>query len=80
MRSVSFTFVYETDASRERGRTRAFNYFLRKAGMKPAQVGQRPGMDAGKAALMCAAKPVQMAGRVLNKTRRVLGTSRLAQK
>lgn len=76
-RSVSFTFVYETDASRGRGRARAFNYFLRKTGVTPAQVGARPGMDAGKAALMRAAKPLQIAGRVLNKAQRVLGGSRL---
>jgi|SRR5215469_14571759 len=76
-RSVSFTFVYETDASRERGRARAFNYFLRKAGMTPAQIGRQPGVDASKAAVMRAARPLQMAGRVLNKAQRVLGGSRL---
>ena len=76
-RSVSFSLVYETDASRERGRARAFNYFLRKAGVTPARVGHRPAMDARKAAAMRAARPLQMAGRVLNKAQRMLGGTRL---
>jgi hypothetical protein len=76
-RSVSYTFVFETDMSRARGRTRAFNYLLRKAGVTPSTLGKNPGLDAGKAAAFRAAKPLQFAGKVLNKAQRVLGGSRI---
>jgi len=79
MRSVSYTFVFETDATRARGRIRAFNYFLRKAGMTPLPLGANPGRDAGKAAAFHAARPLQFAGRVLNKAQRVFGGQRLPQ-
>ncbi len=36
-RSVSYAFVYETDASRARGRIFAANHFLRKLGLNPQQ-------------------------------------------
>lgn len=75
-RSVSYTFVFETDASRARGRTRAFNYCLRKVGIAP--VGSHPLADAAKARAMRAAVPVQFLGRVLNKAQRVLAGRRLS--
>jgi hypothetical protein len=78
-RSISYSMVYETDASRARGRTRAFNYCLRKAGITPASLGQRPAADATKAAVVRAAKPVQFAGRVLNKAQRVLTGPKLSK-
>jgi len=77
MRSVSFTFVYETDASRARGRARAFNYCLRKAGLTPKAIGADPSADARKAALMRAVKPLQLIGRFANKARRIVGGARL---
>jgi hypothetical protein len=76
-RSVSYTFVFETDASRARGRARAFNYCLRRCGISPASLGAHPGIDAAKARAMQAAIPVQLMGRILNKTQRVLMGRRL---
>jgi hypothetical protein len=77
-RSVSYTFVFQTDASRALGRTRGFNYCLRKLGIDPSPPGTRPRLDAAKASTMHAAVPIQFAGRILNKTRRVLSGRRLA--
>ena len=34
--SISYTFVFETDATRALARTRAFNHYLRKLGLEPA--------------------------------------------
>ena len=51
-RSVSYSFVYETDASRARGRARACNYYLRKVGLDPLAPGRRPRVDAVKAGAM----------------------------
>jgi hypothetical protein len=51
-RSISYAFVFETDASRARGRTRAYNYYLRKFGLMPSEPGKRPAMDAVKASAM----------------------------
>ena len=76
-RSVSYTIVFQTNASRSRGRTRAFNYFLRRARVNPAQPGTHTGRDATKSTLMHAAVPIQLAGRVWNKTYRVLTGKRL---
>src|SRR3984893_7740066 len=49
-RSISYSFVFETDASRARNRTRACNYFLRRGGLAPALPGTHPLRDAAKAA------------------------------
>jgi hypothetical protein len=57
-RSVSYSFVFETDATRARSRTRAFNYFLRRVGMTPKRPGLSPPVDAAKAAVMRVAFPV----------------------
>jgi hypothetical protein len=76
-RSVSYTFVFQTDTSRAMGRTRAFNYCLRKMGIPPSAPGIHPMADAVKAGTMRAAKPIQFLGRVINKTQRVLTGRRL---
>jgi hypothetical protein len=47
-RSISYSFVFETDLTRARGRTRACNYCLRRAGLSPAAPGRYPGRDAAK--------------------------------
>ncbi len=77
-RSVSYTFVFQTDASRARGRTRAFNYCLRKAGITPAHLGAHPKADAVKSSVMQAAVPIQLLGRVVNKAQRVITGKRLS--
>ncbi len=44
-RSVSYTMVFETAASRVQARARGFNYFLRRAGLSPvAPASIRGGM------------------------------------
>jgi hypothetical protein len=58
-RSVSYSFVYETDAGRARGRARACNYYLRKFGIEPFSPGQRPALDALKASAMRMLIPVR---------------------
>ncbi|HTB67225.1 MAG TPA: hypothetical protein VK727_13430 [Steroidobacteraceae bacterium] len=58
-RSVSYSFVYETDATRARGRARACNYYLRKVGMQPFKPGSRPVLDAVKAGAMRMVIPVR---------------------
>jgi hypothetical protein len=78
-RSVSYTFVFQTSTSRTLGRVRAFNYCLRKCGVNPSRPGVHPGFDAAKARTMYGAIPVQLAGRVLNKTKRVLAGRRLSE-
>jgi hypothetical protein len=57
-RSVSYTVVFETDATRATDRVRAFNYGLRKLGLHPASPGSSPGREAVKAAAMGAVLPV----------------------
>ncbi len=51
-RTISYAFVFETDASRARGRTRAYNYYLRKYGLVPSEPGRRPTVDLVKASAM----------------------------
>jgi hypothetical protein len=58
-RSISYSFVFETDASRARNRTRACNYFLRRAGINPAPPGARPAADVAKAAAMRVIFPIR---------------------
>jgi hypothetical protein len=58
-RSISYAISFETDASRRLGRTRAFNYYQRKLGMRPALPGAHPKRDAAKAAAMQAAIPLR---------------------
>src|ERR1043166_3074928 len=58
-RSVSYAFVFETDASRARGRVRAFNYYLRKLWLNPARPGAHPSLDKLKASTMQAMIPLR---------------------
>lgn len=51
-RSVSYAFVFETNASRARGRVRAFNHFMRKSRLNPAPPGHSPAIDGIKAGTM----------------------------
>ncbi len=48
-RSISYSLVYETAASRSIGNTRAFNHFLRKSRIEPDQIGAHPTIDTLKA-------------------------------
>jgi len=70
-RSISYTFVFETDATRAAGRVRAFNYCLRRLGLNPAHPGTRPGLEAVKAGTMHVVIPA--AKRIRNTWRRVAG-------
>jgi hypothetical protein len=58
-RSISYSFVFETDATRARNRTRACNHFLRRAGLNPAIPGASPARDAAKAAAMRVVFPIR---------------------
>ncbi len=58
-RSISYSFVFETDRSRARNRTRACNYFLRRAGISPTAPGASPARDAAKAAAMRVVFPIR---------------------
>jgi hypothetical protein len=58
-RSISYSFVFETNATRARGRTLACNFYLRRAGMTPSRPGLSPMQDAAKAAAIRVAFPVR---------------------
>jgi len=58
-RSISYAISFETEASRELGRTRAFNYYQRKLGIRPALPAAYPRRDAVKAIAMQAAVPLR---------------------
>lgn len=58
-RSISYTISFETAASRALGRTRAFNHYQRKLGMRPALPGTYPTRDAAKAMTMQVAIPLR---------------------
>jgi hypothetical protein len=51
-RSISYSWVFETDATRAMGRVRAFNYLLRKIGLNPSQPGTRPQLEVVEAGAM----------------------------
>lgn len=71
VRSVSYAFVFETDASRARSQARSANHYLRKLGMKPQQPGQNPSSDHAKVTVMQVVTPVR---RSVRKTvKQVLG-------
>jgi hypothetical protein len=73
-RSISYAISFETDASRRIGRTRAFNYYLRKLGMQPALPGAHPERDAAKAVAMQAAIPLRKnVGKVVRKLSAITG-------
>jgi hypothetical protein len=70
-RSVSYAFVFETDASRARGRARACNHYIRKFGIAPTAPGVHETRDALKAETMRMVIPLrQMVGRRLRAMRR----------
>ena len=58
-RSVSYAFVYETDATRARGRIFAANHYLRKLGVNPQPPGADPGTDNAKSSVMKVVVPVR---------------------
>jgi len=58
-RSISFTFVFETDATRAMGRTRSFNHYLRRLHWKPTAPGLNPAIDNVKADAMKLIVPVR---------------------
>lgn len=58
-RSVSYAFVYETDATRARGRIFAANHYLRKLGVNPQPPGADPGADNAKSSVMKVVVPVR---------------------
>jgi hypothetical protein len=64
-RTISFVFSYETTASRALGRTRAYNYYLRKLGLTPSAPGRNTGLDAVKARVMETAIPLRKAAGAL---------------
>ncbi len=68
-RSVSYTFVFETDKSRALGRTRAFNHYQRKLRLPPSMPGMHPKVDQWKATVAQAVIPVrQTVGEMLRRT------------
>jgi hypothetical protein len=68
-RSVSYSFVFETDASRARGRTLACNYYLRRAGMSPRSPGASVAGDAMKSGAMRVLQPLRQLRSVVRRTR-----------
>jgi hypothetical protein len=58
-RSVSYAFVFETNATRACSRVRAFNYYLRKLRLKPASPGRRRLLDGFKSGTMRAVIPMR---------------------
>jgi hypothetical protein len=59
VRSISYSFVFETEAGRARGRARAFNHFLRCLKLNPAPPGVNPAFDAIKSEAMRGVLPVR---------------------
>jgi hypothetical protein len=69
-RSISYTFVFETNATRAVRRTRAFNRYMRQLGLSPAAVGAHPTTDRIKSDTMLGVIPVhRRADWLLNKIR-----------
>ncbi len=68
--SVSYVFSIETERTRELGRTRAFNHYQRRLGLKPAVPGLHPGRDAVKARAMEVAIPIRKSlGEIVRRSR-----------
>lgn len=65
-RSISYSLVYETSVDRALGRTRAFNYYERKLGLKPSPPGQRSHLDGIKAEAVI---PDRLARKVVDRIR-----------
>lgn len=70
-RSISYSFVFETAASRASGRTRSYNHYLRKLGIEPTPLGIRPILDSVKAETMLLAIPARRS--LARSVRAVLG-------
>ena len=69
-RSVSYTLVFETDVTRALGRTRAFNHYQRKSGVRPARPGLHSALDSAKASVMLSVIPARkLVGRMLSRVR-----------
>lgn len=69
-RSISYTFVFETEAGRARGRARGFNHILRCLKLNPAPLGANPAFDAIKSEAMRGVLPVRRRlGDILRKAR-----------
>lgn len=70
VRSVSYTFVYQTVVTRALGRTRAFNHYQRTFRMRPATPGVHPYCDSIKAEVMRGVIPIrQQVSRALDMVR-----------
>jgi hypothetical protein len=65
-RSISYSCVFETQADRALGRTRAFNYYERKLGMRPTPPGKNSQLDSMKAEAII---PDRVARKVLDRIR-----------
>lgn len=65
-RSISYSCVFETSADRALGRTRAFNHYQRRLGLRPAAPGTHPHLDQFKAEAMI---PDRLARKVLERLR-----------
>jgi hypothetical protein len=58
-RSMSYSFVFETESSRSTGRARSINHRLRRLGIQPARPGTHPWRDFVKAETCRLARPVR---------------------
>jgi hypothetical protein len=58
-RAVSYTIVFETNATRILGRAHAFNHYARRLGLAPAVPGANPTLDVVKAGTMRIAIPAR---------------------
>jgi hypothetical protein len=70
-RSISYSFVFETVASRAKGRARSCNHYLRKLGFHPSPPGLHPVIDAAKSGTMQLVIPARQ--RVARSMRSLLG-------
>jgi hypothetical protein len=69
-RSISYSFVFETDVSRAVGRVRAYNRYLRRLGLAPTGPGQSRTLDAFKQTTMRVVTPLRAGAReMLRKAR-----------
>ncbi len=76
-RSVSYAFVFETDATRARSRVRAFNHYQRVLGLEPSAPGTYPSRDSFKAGVMRGVIPGRkVVVKVLEKTQETFGKLR----
>jgi hypothetical protein len=62
-RSISYVFSFETDATRARGRTRAFNHHMRSIGLRPSPPGTHRALDERKAGIMQVVIPLRKGAR-----------------